>query len=74
MAGSLIGGIKETQEVVDLCHKHNIYPDCEMIEAKQIQWAWDQLTTGGGNADGIRYVIDVKKSLQNTDFLPPKAQ
>jgi len=34
MAGSLIGGIKETQEVVDICHKHNIYPDCEMIEAK----------------------------------------
>lgn len=34
IAGSLIGGIAETQEVIDLCHKHNIYPDCEMITAK----------------------------------------
>lgn len=36
IAGSIIGGIPDTQEVVDLCHQHNIYPDCEVIEAKQI--------------------------------------
>ena len=43
IAGSLIGGIKETQEVVDLCFKHGIYPDCQVIEAKEIDWAWDKL-------------------------------
>lgn len=69
IAGSLIGGIKETQEVIDLCHQHNIYPDCEMIEAKQIDWAWDQLCGDGKNPDGIRYVIDIKKSLSG-DFVP----
>lgn len=69
VAGSLIGGIKETQEVIDLCHQHNIYPDCEMIEANKIDWAWDKLG-GGGNPDGIRYVIDIKKSLENKDFCP----
>ena len=34
VAGSIIGGIPDTQAVVDLCHEHNIYPDCEVIEAK----------------------------------------
>ena len=44
IAGSKIGSIAETQECIDLCHKHNIYPDCEVIEADKINWAWDQLT------------------------------
>ena len=68
IAGSIIGGIKETQEVVDFCFKHGIYPDCKVIEAKDIDWCWDQLD--GTNADGIRFVIDIKKSLKNKDFLP----
>ena len=70
LAGSLIGGIKETQECIDFCNTHGIYPDCEIIEAKKIDWAWDQLLGDGSNADGIRYVIDIKKSLADTSFLP----
>jgi alcohol dehydrogenase (NADP+) len=69
IAGSLIGGIKATQEVLDLCAKHQIWPDCQTIKADQIQWAWEQLTGAGGNKDGLRYVIDVKASLE-TDFVP----
>ena len=68
IAGSVIGGIKDTQEVVDLCFKHGIYPDCKMVLAKEIDWCWDQLQKI--NADGIRYVIDIKKSLQDQAFLP----
>jgi uncharacterized zinc-type alcohol dehydrogenase-like protein len=41
IAGSLIGGIRDTQEVIDLCHQHKIYPDIQLIEAKEIDWAWD---------------------------------
>ena len=44
---------QETQEVVDLCFKHGIYPDCKVVEAKDIDWAWNQLIET--NADGIRY-------------------
>jgi len=40
-----------------------------MIEAKEIDWAWDQLQTV--NKDGTRFVIDIKKSLNNKDWLPP---
>jgi len=70
IAGSIIGGIKETQELIDFCHEKNVYPDCQMIEAKDIDWAWDQLVGEGLNKDGIRYVVDIKKSLENKDFLP----
>ena len=70
VAGSIIGGIRETQELIDFCNEKNVYPDCEMIEAKQLDWAWNQLVGDCLNPDGIRYVIDVKKSLTNKDFLP----
>lgn len=70
IGGSLIGGIKETQECVDFCGQHKIYPDCETIKANKIDWAWDQLVGDGGNPDGIRYVIDIKKSLGDSSFLP----
>lgn len=68
IAGSLIGGIKETQEVIDLCAAKNIYPDCKVVEAKDIDACWKELD--GSNPDGVRYVIDIKKSLENKDFLP----
>lgn len=68
IAGSLIGGIKETQEVIDLCAAKGIYPDCKIVEAKDIDSCWKELE--GSNPDGVRYVIDVKKSLENKDFLP----
>lgn len=70
IAGSIIGGIRETQELIDFCNEKNIYPDCEVIEANKIDWAWEQLTGAGLNATGVRYVIDIKKSLANKDFLP----
>ena len=68
IAGSAIGGIESTQEVVDFCFKHNIYPDIQLIEAKDIDVAWKKLSDGK-NDDGVRYVIDIKKSLLNKDFM-----
>ena len=70
ISGSVVGGLKATQEVVDFCHKHNILPDCQTITAKDIDWAWDRLMSPEGNAEGIRYVIDVKASLADKDFIP----
>jgi len=37
----MIGGIKATQEVLDLCAKHQIWPDCELILADGIGAAWE---------------------------------
>ena len=56
VAGSLIGGIKETQEVLDFCAEHNIYPKCEMIRIDQINDAFARLAQGD---IAHRYVIDM---------------
>ena len=68
VAGSMIGGIKETQECLDFCAKHQIWPDCETVLANKIDWCWEQLQTS--NKDGVRYVIDIKASLADKSFLP----
>jgi uncharacterized zinc-type alcohol dehydrogenase-like protein len=36
IAGSLIGGIKETQEMLDFCGEHNITSDIELIDMQDI--------------------------------------
>ncbi len=61
LAGSLIGGIKETQEMLDFCGENNITCDVEMIEMDQINTAYDRVT----NSDvKYRFVIDME-SLKN---------
>ncbi|RDU60280.1 NAD(P)-dependent alcohol dehydrogenase [Helicobacter marmotae] len=54
--GSLIGGIKETQEMLDFSLKHNIYPEVEIINITQINEAYEKLTSGKAR---FRYVIDM---------------
>ncbi len=52
---SLIGGMKETQEVVDYCADHKILPKIQIIRAEQINAAWESVV----NKDArYRYVID----------------
>lgn len=60
-AGSMIGGIAETQEMLDFCGKHNITADIEMIEMNQINEAYDRLLKGDIK---YRFVIDMA-SLKN---------
>lgn len=43
LVGSLIGGIKETQEMLDFCGKHGITADVEKIKMGQINEAWDRM-------------------------------
>jgi uncharacterized zinc-type alcohol dehydrogenase-like protein len=68
IAGSLVGGIKNTEEMLALCAEHEIYPDIELVEATEIDKVWDTLATS--NVDGVRYVIDIKKSMENQQFVP----
>ena len=58
------------REVLELCAKHKIWPDVETIEADKIDWVWDKLMSEHGNKEGVRYVIDIKKSLSNSAFMP----
>lgn len=60
-AGSLIGGIAETQEMLDFCAKHNITSDIEMINIDQINEAYERLLRSDVR---YRFVIDMA-SLKN---------
>jgi alcohol dehydrogenase (NADP+) len=55
-SGSMIGGIAETQEMLDFCGKHNIVSDIEMINIQQINEAYDRLLKGDVK---YRFVIDM---------------
>ncbi len=57
LAGSLIGGIKETQEMLDFCGKHNIAADIEVIPIDKVNEAYERVI----NADvKYRFVIDME--------------
>lgn len=55
-AGSLIGGIPETQEMLDYCAKHNIVSDIELIAMKDINEAYERMLKGDVK---YRFVIDM---------------
>ncbi len=61
VAGSVIGGIKETQEMLDFCGEHNIVSDVELIDMQDINQAWDRVVKADVK---YRFVIDMK-SLQD---------
>jgi uncharacterized zinc-type alcohol dehydrogenase-like protein len=55
-SGSLIGGIKETQEMLDFCGQHNLTADIELIPIQKINEAYDRLVK---NDVKYRFVIDM---------------
>ena len=59
-SGSLIGGLEETQEMLDFCGQHNITSDIELIPIQQVNEAYDRLVKGDVK---YRFVIDMA-SLQ----------
>ncbi|UJH92057.1 NAD(P)-dependent alcohol dehydrogenase [Antarcticibacterium sp. 1MA-6-2] len=61
IAGSLIGGIKETQEMLDFCEEHTIVSDIEMIKIQDINNAYTRMLKSDVK---YRFVIDMK-SLRN---------
>jgi uncharacterized zinc-type alcohol dehydrogenase-like protein len=60
-SGSNIGGIAETQEMLDFCAKHNITADIELINIQKINEAYERLLKGDVH---YRFVIDMA-SLKN---------
>jgi len=55
LAGSIIGGIRETQEMLDFCADHGITADVEVIRIQQINEAYERLLKGDVK---YRFVID----------------
>ena len=57
VAGSLIGGIKETQEMLDFCGEHDIVCDIEKIDIQEINEAYERTVKGDVK---YRFVIDME--------------
>ncbi len=56
LAGSIIGGIRETQEMLDFCAQHNITADIELIPIQQVNEAYARILK---NDIKYRFVIDM---------------
>ncbi|MCE6951279.1 NAD(P)-dependent alcohol dehydrogenase [Cereibacter sphaeroides] len=56
LAGSMIGGIPETQEMLDFCAEHGITADIEMIRAEEIETAYERMLKGEVK---YRFVMDI---------------
>ena len=56
LAGSLIGGIAETQEMLDYCGAHEIVSDVEVIPIQKINEAYERMLKGDVR---YRFVIDI---------------
>lgn len=64
IAGSLIGGIEETQEMLDFCARKGIHPDCEMIRMDQINEAFARMERADVR---YRFVIDMALLSESAD-------
>ena len=60
LAGSMIGGIKETQEMLDYCAEHQIVSDVEVIKMSQINEAYERMLK---SVVRYRFVIDIDSLL-----------
>lgn len=60
-SGSLIGGLKETQEMLDFCGEHNITSDIELISIQKVNEAYDRLVRSDVK---YRFVIDMASIKQ----------
>jgi len=57
LEGSLVGGIPETQEMLDFCSKHNVMPEIKIIHAKDTTAQFKAMEDGSAGA--VRAVIDM---------------
>lgn len=63
VSGSLIGGIKNTQEVIDLCQSKKIYPTIEVVPVSKINDIFHELQ--GKNTMPRRYVLDIANTMSS---------
>ncbi|PIN00119.1 Alcohol dehydrogenase, class V [Handroanthus impetiginosus] len=61
VGGSMTGGIKETQEMVDFAAKHNVLPEVEFVPIDYVNTAMERLEKGDVK---YRFVIEVAKTLK----------
>lgn len=61
VGGSAIGGMKETQEMIDFAAKHDVKPDIEVIKMDYVNTAMERLLKADVK---YRFVIDIGNTLK----------
>lgn len=61
LAGSLTGGTKDTQEMLEFCATHGVYPNIEVVPIQYANEALNRLITKDVK---YRFVIDIENSLK----------
>ncbi|KAJ3194945.1 hypothetical protein HDU83_008760 [Entophlyctis luteolus] len=61
IGGSNVGGITETQQMLDFCGEHNIVSDIELVSVNQVEKAWERMLKGDVK---FRFVLDVGETLR----------
>ncbi|MCI77870.1 cinnamyl alcohol dehydrogenase, partial [Trifolium medium] len=62
-AGSTVGGIKETQEMIDFAAKHGVKPDIEIVPIDYVNTAMERLAKADVK---YRFVIDIGNTLKES--------
>jgi len=60
----VIGSIKETQDVINLCDKHKIYPEIKLVSVTELNKVYTDLDSG--NPTALRYVLDIENTLNES--------
>ena len=68
LAGSVIGGIRETQEMLDFCGKHDISCDIEIIPIQKVNEAYDRVVKSDVR---YRFVIDMASLKEHVEEPKP---
>jgi cinnamyl-alcohol dehydrogenase len=63
IAGSTVGGIKETQEMIDFAAKHDVKPDIEIVPIDYVNTAMERLAKADVK---YRFVIDIGNTLKES--------
>ncbi|KAG0522924.1 hypothetical protein BDA96_07G079400 [Sorghum bicolor] len=64
LAGSCIGGMRDTQEMLDVAAKHGVTADIELVDADYVNTAMERLAKADVR---YRFVIDIGNTLKNAD-------
>jgi len=69
LCGSLIGGVKQTQEMIDFCAKHDIVSEIELVHATidEVDKAWDRTVKGDVQ---FRFVMDTAATIKTNPIEP----
>ena len=62
----MIGGMPNTQRVIDFCHQHNIVPKIKLITAKELDNTYEELSKK--NDSILRYVINLTQQTPRGGF------